>query len=322
MMRSHQRRQVGFCLVAVCVVGVAAGPAGAATFSCLNVDFLGSGGALQGLIARPGRADNTFWNPSGLAGLEVSRGVAFAGYMDYLAGTRGATAGYAWSARPGRGFGAYISYLSAGSIPLSTWNDPVGGDESFGYGEVAVGFSGGGAVGRRLRAGAGLKVDRENLDDLTTSGAFLDLSASVRLAGSSGASLSPEAYLGAAARNITLGKWGTGAETAPVATEFGLAAVLPSGTCAGVSVLAGGEGRREVRVGLAALLSGEFEARLGWRRRIGTGSDSAYGLPWQRGLTAGFGVGLGKFWLDYTYEDASPLDAIHRFGLRAGTRAH
>jgi len=319
---SHPRPQKRVCLTALWLLAVTAGSAAAATFSCLNLDILGSGGALQGLMARPGGIDNALWNPSGLAGIETSRGVGFAGYMDYLAGTRGASAGYAWSARPGRGFGTYISYLSAGSIPLSTWSDPVGGDESFSCGEVVAGFSGGGAIGRRLTVGTGLKVDRENLDDVATAGAFLDLSATMRFAGSSGASRGPEAYLCVAARNITLGRWGTGAEAAPVNTEFGLAAVLPAGASAGASFLVCGEGRREMRVGLAVLLSGEFEARLGWRRRIGTGSDSAYGLPWQRGLTAGFGVGLGKFWVDYTYEDASPLDAIHRFGLRAGTRAY
>jgi hypothetical protein len=319
---SRLRPAIDLCLATLCLLVVAAGSAGAATFSCLNLDLLGSGGALQGLMARPGGIDNALWNPSGLAGLETSRGVGFAGYTDYLAGTRGATAGYAWSARPGRGFGAYVSYLSAGTIPLSTWSDPVGGDQSFSYGEVVAGFSGGGGIGRHLRVGAGLKVDRENLDDVAAAGAFLDLSASVRLAGSSVTSRGLEAYLCAAARNITLGKWGPGAEAAPVNTEFGLAAVLPPGVCAGASFLACGEGKREMRVGLATLLSGEFEARLGWRRRIGTGSDSAYGLPWQRGLTAGFGVGLGKFWVDYTYEDASPLDGIHRFGLRAGTRGY
>jgi hypothetical protein len=79
----------------------------------------------------------------------------------------------------------------------------------------------------------------------------------------------------------------------------------------------GRSGRREARFGLAAMLSREFEARLGWRRRVGEGSDAAFGFPWQRGLNAGFGVYLGKFWVDYTYEDASPLDAVHRFALRA-----
>jgi hypothetical protein len=56
--------------------------------------------------------------------------------------------------------------------------------------------------------------------------------------------------------------------------------------------------------------------RLGYRRRTGAISDSANDLPWERGLSAGFGVGFGRIWVDYTYEDASPLDNIHRFGIR------
>ena len=106
----------------------------------------------------------------------------------------------------------------------------------------------------------------------------------------------------------------------PTGTEIGLAAESAWGQRGGVSVLMGKDGEREVRLGMAASLSSEFEIRLGWRRRVGTGSDETYGFAWQRGLVAGFGVSLGRFWVDYTYEDASPLDAIHRFALRADIR--
>jgi len=305
--------------VATAVVAVAAASSSAADFSSLNVDFLGRLGAPQGMVALPGTPANAVGNPSGLALLKSPAGEGFAVYMDYLAGMRGAAAGYVWSTAAGHGFGAYVSYLSSGSIDLTTWSDPVGGDRTFSYGGLAAGLSGGGRIGGRLLVGAGIKLARDNIDDVAASGAFLDAGATLRLRGASSPDSGGALYLAIAGRNVVLGTWGeeSGGSSEAFATELGLSVASPSGACSGVSVAVGRDGRREVRLGAAAKLSGEFEARLGWRRRIGAGSDAAFDFPWQRGLSAGFGVSLGRFWVDYTYEDQSPLDAVHRFALRA-----
>jgi hypothetical protein len=91
------------------------------------------------------------------------------------------------------------------------------------------------------------------------------------------------------------------------------------GIDAGLSLYVADEGRREIRAGVAASPAEDFEVRIGYRRRVGAFSDSGSDLPWERGLSAGFGVGLGRVWVDYSYEDASPLDNVHRFGIRFRT---
>jgi hypothetical protein len=315
-------RRAGPGLVAALGAAMAVGTCAAADFSSLNVDFLGRLGAPQGMVALPATAANVVGNPSGLALIGALSGEGFSAYMDYLAGTRGATAGYVWSMKPGRGYGAYISYLTSGSLAVTTWSDPVGGDRTFSYGGLTAGLAGGTRLCDRFLVGAGVKLARDNLDEVTASGAFLDIGGMARLAGASSPDRGAAVYLGIVGRNLALGTWGeeSGGTDLAIATEVGLSAASPSGASSGISVAVGRQGRREVRLGVAARLSGEFEARIGWRRRIGTGSDTAFDFPWQRGLSAGFGVSLGRFWLDYTYEDESPLDAIHRFALRAAIR--
>jgi len=165
-------------------------------------------------------------------------------------------------------------------------------------------------------AGGALKLDRQDLKGLAASCLAADLGGTVRFLGGKDARDS-KAYASVTVRNLRLAVWEMKGVTPPTGAELGLAADLLEGRAsAGLSVYAGRRGQREVRVGLAGLLTSEFEARLGWRRRIGKASDSDFDFAWRRGLTAGFGVCLGRFWLDYAYEDASPLDGIHRFGLR------
>ncbi|MFH1219408.1 MAG: hypothetical protein V1694_03030 [Candidatus Eisenbacteria bacterium] len=282
----------------------------AAGFSAANIDFLGRGGSLQGLTARPGEIDNVVWNPSGLAYFRSAKGLGFAGYMDYLVGFRGGAAGYMGSA--GRlGYGSYIQYLSSTSLTVTSWDDPTGGrGESFSSGEMVVGVSCGAKILPVLALGGGLKLAREAIDDETAEGALADLSGTL--------SLGAHTYVGIVGRNLVLGLWSADLGKPPTNVEAALAVVLAEGrTSAGISLGFARAGRREARLGISALLSDDFEARFGYGRRIGIASDSAYGFTWARGLTAGFGIWLGRFWIDYTYEDTSPLDGIHRFAVRA-----
>jgi hypothetical protein len=293
-----------------------------AAFSALNIDFLGRGGSPQGLVARPGGPDNLFWNPSGLAYAASPSGLVFAGYMDYLVGMRGGTAGYLGSGGARLGYGSYISYLSSGSIPVTTWDDPIGGrGGTFTYGEFVAGVACGGEVRPHLSLGGALKLARETMENVTATGVFADLGGTLSLHRGQARDDGLKAYVSIVGRNIGLRTWETKDAKAPSNAEIGLAVAAPGGRAsAGLAFYLGRHGQREARLGMSALLSDEFEVRLGWRKRVGIASDGAFDFPWQRGLIAGFGVSLGKFWIDYTYEDASPLDAIHRFGLRASLK--
>lgn len=302
-------------LVFTIVLATSAGSE-AATFSSANIDFLGRGRSC-GLVAVPGTLDNIFWNPSGLGGLVSSDPTVFAGFMDYLAGIRGGAVGFASGGKGNWGYGPYVTYLSLGSIPVTTFDSPVGGrDGNFSYNEIAGGLATGAKVLPYLWLGGGLKVVRSSLVETASTVACFDVSGTLRLFGSGGASTS--GYACVVGRDIELKAWGEEEGEPPTNLEIGLAVgILEGKALVGGSFSEERRGEREVRVGASGLLSKEFEARIGYRRRFGTGSDSSIDSGWQRGLVTGFSVSLGKFWVDYTYEDASPLDAIHRLAVRA-----
>jgi hypothetical protein len=306
---------LGAFVIVVCASGRAS------TFSSLTLDFLGRGGPLQGLMAGPGDDSDVVWTPSGLA--FGSAPAAFASYMDYLVDVRGGALGY--RARAGRhsGYGLFMSYLSSGAISRTSWDDPVGGTGgTFGYRELVAGLSGGISVLRGLSLGTAVKLARQELDSDVTSGAFFDLSSTYRVHPLRGAGGNvTAAYLSLATRNIEVKRWGLSEGDAPLNTEVGLGVQAADGSVsAGFSFYFARAGRREVRAGFSALPSEEFEVRLGYRRRTGHMADRSGDLPWERGITVGFSVSFGAFWLDYTYEDASPLDNIHRFALRTRIR--
>lgn len=308
------------CRSVICAVVMAAAlptAATAADFASADLDFLGRGRA-AGLGAGPGRIDNLFWSPSGLAWRSGGSGEGFAGWMDYLAGLKGALVGYAGAERGGRALGGFVAYLSSGAVPLTTWDDPAGGrGETFTWSEISCGLAGGAMVLPRTSVGAGLKVVRQSIEHQAATALLGDLSTTTmlrRAAGAGGIGL----YACLAARNLVAATWGTGSDPTSGCIETGLAADLGAGSAtAACSVLLGRAGRREASLGLAAVLGGQFELRLGYTRSIGACSDASFDFGWQRGLAAGFGVGLGRFWFDYTYEDATPLDGIHRLVLRS-----
>lgn len=299
--------------LALAVAGAGAG----GDFASPGLDFLGRGRAC-GLVASPGRLDDVFWNVSGMAWREAGSGSAFAGWMDYLVGLRGGVAGYVGGAARGRCYGGYVAYLSSGSVARTTWDDPTGGrGETFAWSEIVGGLGGGFRLLPALGVGGGVKVVRQTLDDDAATALLGDVSGTAVLYRSGGGATGLSGCV--AVRDLVLGTWGTSGDPGSGCLEVGAAVDFAGGRgAAGCSALLGRAGHREACAGIAASLSDQFEARLGYRRRTGVNSDAGHGFPWQRGLAAGFSVGFGSIWLDYTYEDASPLDGIHRLAVRSG----
>lgn len=287
-----------------------------ATFSSGSIDFTGRGRSC-GLVASDGDVDNMPANPSLLGRYRWEEASVFAAFMDYIGGLRGGAVGYGAHGGEHWGYGTYLTYLGSGSIPVSTWDDPVGGSgEDFAYTEVGGAVSCGVEVVPWAFLGGSARVIREALDDDASTVASCDLGGTVRVCGFEGAA-SHAAYACILGRNLVRSAWNTDSDQLSPSLEIGLALDVHGGrTSAGCSFSAANHGRRQVVVGLSGLLSDEFEARIGYKKNIGTFSDASYDLPGVRGLVAGFSILLGKFWMDYTYEDASPLDNIHRVGLR------
>jgi len=292
-----------------------AGPAGCKGFGATGIDFLGRGGG-WGLVARQADVENVLWNASGLGRCGAGGGSVFAGYMDYHVGLKGGALGYLGREGPSWSWGAFVSYISSGDVALTSWDDPTGGlGTSYSYGGLTGGVSCGLRFVPALSVGVGIKAAREGVDGASESAVLGDLSATLALLGSGG--VGPEAYASVVGRDLVLSASREVRDQEPGGMETGLALKLPAGeTWIGCSMMFERAGRRDARLGVAALLSTEFEARLGYKRRVGEGADASYGLPWHRGLTAGFGVAFGKLWVDYTYENADPLDGVHRIGLR------
>jgi hypothetical protein len=311
-------RTLGAIWFSIALVAIAApGLCLSAGFSATNIDFLGRGGGTSGLVARVDDVDNVLWNASGLG--FGSQPAVFAGFMDYLVGVRGGSAGYV--GRPARnwGCGIWFSYLSSGALGRTGFDDPTGGEGgTFKHTELVTGLSGGGLVLPYLSLGGAIKLGRQELDDFSSTGLFGDLSVTFKAySPDPGHRSRPRVYTSYIARNLSFAIWEEDGQEPPVNSEVALALDFPSRrTAAGLSFYFGRDGRREIRGGLETGLSEEFVFRIGYRRRTGRMSDGASGLPWERGLTAGFSVIFGPVWVDYTYEDASPLDNIHRFGLR------
>jgi len=269
------------------------------------------------MVARPGDIDNVVWNASGLARSPGRLG--FAAYMDYLVQTKAGIAGYSGITEDGMAYGLYLSYLSTGMLVRTGWDDPTGTGDEFSHGEVVLGLSGGTWLTSFFSGGVGIKLARQNTDDMTAGGMFADLSGTARLfpLGGDGSATGYEAYSALVVRNLRLFRWGDDGGEPPGNLELGFEVEAPGKVFqTGLSFYFADEGRRQIRAGFTARPAEDFELRVGYRRRTGAMSDSANDLPWERGLSAGFGVGFGRLWVDYTYEDASPLDNIHRFGIR------
>lgn len=311
MMRSRDLRILTIMLIAL-LPSICA----SSSFRAANIGMLPGAAPTQAYVSEIHEMNDFWWNPAGLGYL--GRVEAAGGYMDYLTSLKGGLAGFGAPTRRGWAYAVYISYLSTGQMTRTDFDDPTGGGgQTFVFGELVGGFSAGMRLHDRISAGAGLKFASEQLDSDYRTGVLADLGGAFRFYGSG-----PEearglcAYLSAVGRNILIARDGEGGGS-PAGFEAGVS-LAGSGITpfsGGVSFYIGQRGVREVRAGIIGLISRDFRGRAGYRRRVGDNSDSEAGFSWHRGLTAGFGVRFGRIWLDYTYEDSSPLDAIHRFGI-------
>jgi hypothetical protein len=303
-------------ILAVLVTLAIPGVCSPSSFSAANIGMLPGAAPTQAYISEIADLNDYWWNPAGLGYLE--RVEAAGGYMDYLTSLKGGLAGVAAPTRRGPSYSLYLSYLSTGRVGRTDFDDPTGGrGETFTFGELLGGFSAGMRVHDAVSAGASLKFAREQLDSDFETGVLADIGASIRLyGGEAWPARGLAAYFAAVGKNLLMARdAGAGRSPASLEASVSLAGAGTTPFSGGFSVYMGQRGLVEVRAGLVALVSEEFRARVGYRRRVGENSDGSAGFSWVRGLTAGFGVRFGNVWVDYTYEDSSPLDSIHRFGV-------
>jgi len=283
------------------------------TFGSLDLDTV-DGSGMAGLVGGSPVLTSTVWNPAAL-GFDASQ-AAFVAYGDYLFTVKTFALGY--RGHLGRvGIGAFTTHLTSGDLAHTTGNDPAGEiGRTFTYGETTIAVGGGLRVLRGIALGGCIKTTGVEIDDYRARATVLDLGVMVNLGqfmrtGSGTWDLNVAVVRRSMALAVS-----RDAVDPRTSLEIGIACLQSDGVAVGVSWLGKSHGRAEVRAGIRVKASPDFRFMLGYRRRIGRFSDASQDFPWHRGLNGGFGVRFGECWLGYDFEDAAPLDSIHRFSIK------
>ncbi len=308
-MKLRLLQALSFCLVILIL-----SPRAYSSFAILNVPLSAQAGATPGFVAKPAEGASVWWNPAGFATLDQSSGNFTV--IDYLGGLHGTFCSYEGRLSRG-GYALWVSWLGSPWIARrTTFTDPTGSQSGdFGYIVHVLGCAGAARLGRNLSFGVALKGIREEIDDDFYTAIFADIGTLVCLVRGTDLAGFSDIWLGGVTRNLRCISNPGGIESY---RNFEIGTILSRPNdemVCGFSLYFGPHGKREVRVGITGKLSPEFEMRVGYRRRIGRPSDSGYGFGLARGLSAGFAMTFSKISVAYTYENADPLDAIHRISF-------
>lgn len=252
-----------------------------------------------------------FWNPAGLTRLSQLQ----FGFMHnvWLGSLRGE---YLAFSDPGQtdGYGISLQYLHFGHIPrydIDANNYPVPLDGSYTPFTFVTGFSYALEAAPHLSVGATAKLISESMDTYNTLSLALD-------AGVQAQQVLPNLDAGLAVRNLGFPMQGFGL---PLVVQGGLAYHLPAIFDAerdrwivaldGCLPLPANQ-PLYLDLGTEFLVAGTLAVRLGYKlsevNRLGAGT----------GLTAGIGVRLLSYAVDYAFQGFGELGATHRFSLTAG----
>lgn len=245
-----------------------------------------------------------FWNPAGLSGLEAEAPAELG--LSYNALLESSYSGAAVYARPygKKGVLAFgLMYFSQSAMTsYNNLGDPTG---SFAPSDLALG-AGYARRFERVHAGGTLKLIRSSIDDVSGLTAALD--AGVRVQRITTAGDAPVDF-GAGFSNLGPPlKIGSSAPL-PLSMRAGLLWRMTPLLHPSLDVHLPVDQASYVSLGLEALLKGAA-LRLGYNQN--QGREVGGGLP---GLTAGAGLDLGKFRLDYAWVPFGDLGTTNRLSL-------
>lgn len=179
---------------------------------------------------------------------------------------------------------------------------------SFGTWEAAGTIGYGARLSRSACLGLSAKVLWQTAPDFTGQGGGLDLGFSLRPFSS--------LNIGLAARNFGFLYYGNEGKTLP--SELGLGASWTgSGFTAVADFIYPLDSRPNLRAGVEYLPVRQLALRLGYR----TGPADIFTLGLDAGLTAGLGINLGGFSLDYCFAPYGKLGPTHRIGFILRSRS-
>lgn len=263
-----------------------------------------------------------FYNPA-LLTESMSRSVS-AGYLNHVADISAGTLLYARDvSRLGATLAASIRYLSYGDFDRTGADGTT--DGTFGASEAAFTLSAARELAPRVRAGVNLHALSASLDDASAFALAGDIGATYEVP-------SQSLVLGASLHHVGATLSSLGSETDKLPVDLRLTAAkrlryLPLTVSVAGYDLQGVEGvsagdssavRRtldHVAVGAELQLGRALALRAGYNPRRADDLRSGGRLD-LAGVSAGFGLSLSRFALDYAFNGWSQYGGLHQFGLR------
>ena len=263
-------------------------------------------------------ANAVYWNPAGLSGL--TRPEAGATHADLFANARYDFLAYAQPTRHGT-FAAAAEYLSQAAIPgRDDAGAPTGNYHAsdaavyLSYADRVPSVSG-------LGLGGSVKYIRSAIADASAQSGAVDLGALYAPPGSAG---SGGPSFGMAVQNLGPGmKFLDQKSPLPLTIAWGGACRLPFDLLLALDYkYRPHDHPGEVDVGAEYRLAPSFAVRAGYDS-LATKSDGKSGFAAMSGMTAGFGVDISGYDLDYSIAPMGELGNVQRFslGVRFGSQS-
>jgi len=294
-------RFAGLLIAGLCWAGpsAAASSAGAEPFNFLFLDTgaraVGMGGAYAALATD---ANALAYNPAGL-GRIISRQATFMHNQHF----ESITQEYLSFADP-RGWGMSLNYLNFGDVPKTTISNPAGiGLGSAGMKDLGLSVGYGHPLSKSLSVGAGVKLIKESIDDISVSAFAADLGILYYVPvvqkltlGFAIQNLGPEVKFQGAEENLPL--------TMRAGAAYGFT-ILGRESAAAADIVKERSESALLNLGVETHIAKTVPVRLGFNTRNDAGT----------GISAGLGWIHSSFNFDYAIVSYGDLGITHRLGL-------
>ena len=272
-----------------------AGAAGGEPFNFLFLDAgarsVGMGGAYTALAAD---SNALLYNPAGLGAARRYEGTFM--HNEHF---NGITQEYMGFVTP-QGWGASLNHVSYGRIQKTTISNPNGTLGNFGITDLAVGLGYGREIGEGVHAGAGIKLIRETIDNVSAQGYGTDLGVLASV------SALPGLSLGFSVQNMGPAvRYQRAHENLPLNVRMGAAyrsAILGRDSAFSFDVSKERSESVLIALGAETVLAKVMAVRVGFNTRNQAGPGVSMGLGWVH----------KKFGLDYAMVPYGDLGYTHR----------
>ncbi len=295
-----------FCLLLPVACLSAAGP-GTTSASFLKISVgARPAGMGEAFVAVADGADTTVYNPAGLARMESKEFSAM--HLEYLQNIKYDSLSYAHPLSFGT-FGISLGYLYMNDLKRTLYyEDEIYSENgNFGACDRTLNLGFGRNFGESDSLGINLRMIRETLDDVSAEAYSADIGFLHRPPGST-------ISLGLAFQNLgTTMKFIEVSEKLPVIFKTGVAArLIGEKLIIAFELDKPSDNYPELKIGSELKLFDIFAARLGYRYRTWAADNELGPLS---GLTAGLGIKIYEYNIDYAFVPYGDLGGAHRFSI-------